>query len=105
MTRFQSSPWQPHSTEFEVKEYGECRLEWGGRGRLAQPLPPCPPGPRSPPPPRGEANQLPPPTPTACLSPGPPVPPELPSFDVLLTPTKKFFYLSDDSLTIVIESR
>ncbi|XP_073174623.1 venom factor-like isoform X3 [Lepidochelys kempii] len=51
VTRFQSSPWQPHSTEFEVKEY------------------------------------------------------ELPSFDVLLTPTKKFFYLSDDSLTIAIESR
>ncbi|KAH1176297.1 hypothetical protein KIL84_021031 [Mauremys mutica] len=51
VTRFQSSPQQPQSTEFEVKEY------------------------------------------------------ELPSFDVLLTPTKKFFYLSDESLTVTIEAR
>ncbi|XP_039369971.1 complement C3-like [Mauremys reevesii] len=51
VTRFESSPQQPQSTEFEVKEY------------------------------------------------------ELPSFDVLLTPTKKFFYLSDESLTVTIEAR
>ncbi|XP_053868847.1 complement C3-like isoform X1 [Malaclemys terrapin pileata] len=51
VTRFQSSPRQPQSAEFEVKEY------------------------------------------------------ELPSFDVLLTPNKKFFYLSDDSLTVTIKAR
>ncbi|TFJ97134.1 peroxisome assembly protein 26 [Platysternon megacephalum] len=51
VTRFQSSPRQAQSAEFEVKEY------------------------------------------------------ELPSFDVLLTPTKKFFYLSDESLTVTIKAR
>ncbi|KAM9115091.1 complement C3-like [Pangshura tecta] len=51
VTWFETSPQQPQSAEFEVKEY------------------------------------------------------ELPSFDVLLTPTKKFFYLSDTSLTVTIEAR
>uniref|UniRef100_A0A8C0HCE0 Complement C3 n=1 Tax=Chelonoidis abingdonii TaxID=106734 RepID=A0A8C0HCE0_CHEAB len=36
VTRFQSSPRQPQSAEFEVKEYGECRPEHGARGHLAE---------------------------------------------------------------------
>uniref|UniRef100_A0A8C4YNY7 Anaphylatoxin-like domain-containing protein n=1 Tax=Gopherus evgoodei TaxID=1825980 RepID=A0A8C4YNY7_9SAUR len=36
VTQFQSSPQQPQSAEFEVKEYGERRPERGARGRLAE---------------------------------------------------------------------